>query len=91
MIHIKKEESYDYLPDKPFLESLVSLPVNVSLGKRINMRSECIDQLEKWHRLMECGSISNEELQETTLKDIKKTCRCRRRTVQYVYVSIHNL
>ena len=39
------------------------------------MRSECIDQLEKWYGLMEGGAISSEtykELQETILKDIKK-------------------
>ena len=75
MIHTKKHESYDYPPDKPFFgKSRKPSSECLSPGKRINMRSECIDQLEKWHRLMECGAISNEEykeLQETILKDIK--------------------
>lgn len=37
------------------------------------MRSECIDQLEKWHMLMECGVISSDqykELKDTILKYI---------------------
>ena len=47
----------------------------MSPGERINMRSECIDQLEKWHRLMESGAISAQqyhELQQTILSDINK-------------------
>lgn len=80
MIQMKRHESYD-LPDKPFfgksrrrvLESTEA--TSISPGKRLNMRSECIDQLEKWHALMERGAISAEqykELQKTILTDIKK-------------------
>jgi hypothetical protein len=42
---------------------------------RINIRSECIDQLQKWHALLDCGAITKdqyEELQSTILSDIKK-------------------
>ena len=28
-------------------------PVSVSLDKRVNLRSECITQLDKWHDLYE--------------------------------------
>ena len=81
MIEMKRHESYDVPPDKPFFRksrSTVLRPTEtcgVSPGKRINMRSECIDQLDKWHRLMERGAISPEqysELQKTILADIKK-------------------
>ena len=47
----------------------------VSPGKRLNMRSECIDQLEKWHRLMQNGVITPEqykEIQDNILSNIKK-------------------
>ena len=57
MIHMKKHDSYKYPPDKPFFGKLHkhSTEVRLSPWKRINMRSECIEQLEKWHKLMECG------------------------------------
>ena len=45
----------------------------VSPGKRISHRSECINQLDKWHTLYEKGAITKEqydELQCTILKDI---------------------
>ena len=75
MIHMKKHDSYECPPDKPFFGKLRKHAAETSLspGKRINMRSECIDQLEKWHKLMECGAISNDqykELKDTILKDI---------------------
>ena len=76
MIHMKKHDSYEYPPDKPFFgkQRKPTTAAALSPGRRINMRSECIDQLEKWHKLMECGAISNEqyaELKDTILKDIK--------------------
>ena len=76
MIHMKKHTSYDYPPDKPFFGKGRKHTTETSMSprKRINVRSECIDQLEKWHKLMECGAISNEqyaELKDTILKDIK--------------------
>ena len=43
--------------------------------RRVSIRSECIDQLQKWHSLLDCGAISKEqydELQSTILSDIKK-------------------
>ena len=47
----------------------------LSPGKTIQYRSECIDQLDKWHSLMERGVISVDEFkekQQTILSDIKK-------------------
>ena len=44
-----------------------------SPGKRIRYRSECMDQLSKWHGLLESGIITQEqykELQGTILSDI---------------------
>ena len=46
-----------------------------SPGHRVSIRSECIDQLQKWHALLDCGAISEEqydELQATILSDIRK-------------------
>ena len=48
-------------------------PVDVSRGKRLNLRSELITQLDKWHDLYEKQCISQEEYQKiraTILKDV---------------------
>ena len=81
MIHMSKYESYETPPDKPFFgksrKKALSTATEavISPSKRLNMRSECTDQLDKWHKLMERGAISPEqyqELQATILTDIKK-------------------
>lgn len=49
--------------------------VVTSPGRRVSIRSECIDQLQKWHALLDCGAISKDqydELQATILSDIRK-------------------
>ena len=78
MIQMKKYESYENPPDKPFFgksrKKTLSTATEavVSPGKRLSMH---IDQLDKWHKLMECGAISPEEykdLQARILTDIKK-------------------
>ena len=79
MIHLKKHSSYDTPPNKPFFGSKKGGTSGSSVcvhspGKRINMRSQCIDQLDKWHALMEKGAISSKEygeLQKTILDDIE--------------------
>lgn len=75
MIQSHKHDSYDTPPRKAFFGKNKSDTVGVSPGKRLSFRSECIDQLDKWHQLMERGVVSNEEygdLQEKILADIKK-------------------
>lgn len=39
-------------------------PATLSPGKRVHLRSECIDQLSRWHSLKESGGISSEEYDE---------------------------
>ena len=69
-------------PNKPFFKSrkqtndVTTLDKSLSPGKRISYRTECIEQLGKWNSLMEKGAISHsqfQELQETTLSDIKNS------------------
>ena len=69
MIQMKKRDSYDYPPDKPSFRKgrRHTTETSMSPGKRINMQSECTDQLAKWHKLMECGAIFNKQYAE--LKD----------------------
>jgi len=46
----------------------------LSPAKRVSLQSQCIERLEKWHRLMESGAISKEqydELQSKLFDDIK--------------------
>ena len=68
MINTHKHESLDSPPKKSFFwkERSADAP-GVSPGKRITLRSECIDQLDKWHSLKESGVISKEEY------DLQKT------------------
>lgn len=52
-----------------------SRPVNVGVspGKRVNLRSECISQLDKWHSLFEKQCITQEQydqLRDAILKDV---------------------
>ena len=78
MIHTHKHESMEEPPNKSFIgkkEPSDAASNCVSPAKRISLRSECINQLDKWHQLKERGVITNEEyqeLQKTILVDIKK-------------------
>ena len=81
MIHMRKHLSYTDPPDKPFFRKHVSKKnkttsnTELSPVKRINLRTECINQLDKWHMLLEKGAITSEQytqLQGTILGDIEK-------------------
>ena len=90
VIHIGKHSSYDIPPDQPFFKgsqkkASMSTPIssNVSAsssltaspGKRVSLRSECINQLDKWHSLLEKGIVSQEQydqMQKTILSDMFK-------------------
>lgn len=84
MIQMKKHSSYDEPPDKPFFRhsrtvkgktnTSPSGSDGMSPAKRINLRTECINQLDKWHMLLEKGAITSDQyqqLQDTILGDIK--------------------
>lgn len=80
MIQIKQHESYEIPPNKPFFTTRdkgITTPgpsTCISPGKKINLRSECIQQLDKWHDLKVRGVITEDqykEFQETILSDIK--------------------
>lgn len=80
LLEMGKHGSYDEPPDKPFFLGRSSstndssagtpvkkfIPVAISPGKKVNMRSELIDQLQKWYKLLETGAIS--DVQYTELK-----------------------
>ena len=85
MISMHRHDSYEVPPDKPFFrkrknesKSSNTLSVGdngVSPGKKLSLRSECIDQLHKWHELYERGAISKEQYEEfqgSILTDMKK-------------------
>ena len=75
LIHMKKHDAYDNPPNKPFFGKQGKPAVSVSSpGKCIGLRTQCIDQLTKWHKLKEDGVISDAEYQEmhkTIMGDIK--------------------
>ena len=85
---MKKHESFDNPPNYPFFRGYKrqawdkaspfcfgnQTPAAISPGRRLNMRSELIDQLDKFHRLLESGALSSaeyNELRSTILTDIK--------------------
>ena len=76
MINTHKHDSFDIPPNKPFFgKKSDGDTVGISPTKKISLRSECINQLDKWHQLKERGVIGNdqyEELQAKILGDIKK-------------------
>ena len=63
MMMMKKHDSYDHPPDKPFFKQRKEEQAasgTRSPGKRIHYRSECMDQLDKWHSLLQRGVITQE-------------------------------
>ena len=80
MLQMKKHDSYDAPPKKPFFKQPqkkedMSLPNGLSPGRKIQYRTQCIDQLDKWHSLLERGAITQAqytEMQGTILSDLKK-------------------
>ena len=49
--------------------------VNVSPGKRVNLRGQCVQQLLQLHELLEKGGINKQqydEMQSTIMGDVKK-------------------
>ena len=39
-------------------------PIVLSPAKRVTLRTQCIEQLERWYQLMEKGGISKEQYDE---------------------------
>ena len=78
MIQIKQHESYEIPPNKPFFttraKGVTTPATSISPGKKINLRSEYIQQLDKWHDLKVRGIITEDqykEFTETILSDMK--------------------
>ena len=79
MLQMKKHDSYEEAPKKPFFKTALKgatskVSDSMSPGKRIQYRSQCIDQLDKWHVLKTRGVITESqyaEMQDAILSDIK--------------------
>ena len=79
LIQMKKHESLEKAPDKPFWRTKKAADLrrtsSVSPGKRISLRGQCVDQLLKWHELLEKGAITKEQYDDfhaTIMEDVKK-------------------
>ncbi|MBA4719390.1 MAG: hypothetical protein HRO68_09965 [Nitrosopumilus sp.] len=75
MVNSNRHQSLEDAPDRSFFGKKKKESLGVSPGKKISLRSECINQLDKWHQLKERGVITEDqyaELQATILTDIKK-------------------
>lgn len=68
MIQIKQHESYKIPPNKPFFKTkargITPSITCISPGKKINLRSELIQQLDKWHDLKVRGIITEEQYKD---------------------------
>ena len=88
LIQMKKHESFDNPPNYPFFRGYKrqaqdkaspssfgsQTPAAISPGRRLNMRSELIDQLGKCVNLFEKGALSHDEyqdMQKTIVTEIK--------------------
>ena len=75
MIQIKNHTSYDTPPKKPFFTTRAKGATGVSPSKKVGLRSECIQQLDKWHDLLVRGVVTQEQYQEfkeTIMNDLKR-------------------
>lgn len=80
-IHSGKHSSYEQPPDLPYFTRRKKISredgPSTSSGsptKRLCHRTTCIDQLGKWHDLLQSGAISQDqydEMKDSILKDIK--------------------
>ena len=84
MIDLGKHSSQAIPPNKRFFQKCTGADASCSItdtggsskspGKKVKIRSECIDQLQKWHDLLNCGAITQnqyDEFQDKILKDIR--------------------
>ncbi len=78
MLQMGKHDSYINPPSKRFFKTAKPdkhVQEGLSPSKRLNMRSECMNQIDKWHSLMERGAITTDqykEYQDAILADMKK-------------------
>ena len=76
LIELGKHKSVIQPPKTAFYQPLhtTSSMLVASPGRRVSIRLECIDQLQKLHSLLGCGAITKDqyhELQGTILSDIR--------------------
>ena len=72
LLHIGKHDSYETPPNLPYFGkqkssgSQKAQPVQLSSspGKRLGLRGDCIEQLGKWHSLLEKGAITLQQYDE---------------------------
>ncbi len=83
LVQMKKHESLDDPPDYPFFKGRkrehkpVDLPeasTSLSPGRKVHIRTECIEPLQRIGQLYEKGTLTNEQyktLQEVIMKDMQ--------------------
>lgn len=76
LVKMKKHASLDQAPDLPFWRGTSKKnSCAVSPGKRVNLRGQCVDQLLKWHELLDKGAITKSEYDEfrsSIMEDARK-------------------
>ena len=79
LVQMKKHDSLEVAPDKPFWRNKKkgissSTGAVVSPSKQISLCGQCVEQLQKWHVLLESGGIDKvqyNEFKATIMSDIK--------------------
>ena len=71
---MKKHDSLEVPPDKPFWKTPTGNSTGVSPIKKIHLRGQCVDQLLKWHELLEKGAITQEQYDslKSTILDVNR-------------------
>lgn len=78
LIQMDKHKSYSLPPDMPYFKkgntrAASDSTTGVSPCKRVTMRTACIEQMDKWHSLLEKGGITQQQydtLQEKIMSDM---------------------
>lgn len=85
LIQMNKHKSYSQPPDMPYFkkgnkhthteasDSVIPAQTGVSPCKWLTMRTACIEQMDKWHSLLEKGGITQQQydqLQEKIMSDM---------------------
>ena len=72
---VKQDSPSSDTTDMPRVSSQVTVATGSPSTKRLNRHAQCIDQLSKWHLLLEAGGITQtqyDELKESILDDMKQ-------------------
>ena len=80
LIQMGKHSSTVHPPDKPFFhkskKGTSKSSSSTPHSNPITLRGDCIDQLMKWHDLLDIGAITQAQYEDTKAKILEDTKKC---------------